>query len=280
MNIGIQGIKGAFHEEAALKHFGEDILISPYFTFSKMVQAIMEGRSDSAMMAIENTISGTIHANLRLITEAGLHITGEEYLRIEQNLAALPGVRIDQIKTISSHYMALGQCREFLDQYPQIKLVEAEDTAMVMKQIADTQDPSLAAIGSKLAAKHYGLELIAPDIETNKKNYTRFLVIQKEKNEIDEFNKSSISLILKNKKGVLSQILSIIAFYDIDLSKIESVPIVGDPWHYRFYIDLLFDDVKQYRHMLHAIEPLLDEILILGEYQSSIQSFRQIHEQS
>jgi prephenate dehydratase len=278
MNIGIQGIKGAFHEEAALKHFGEDIRISPYFTFSKMVQAILEGRSDSGMMAIENTISGTIHANLRLITEAGLQITGEEYLRIEQNLVALPGNSIDQIKTISSHYMALEQCREFLDQYPEIRLVDADDTAMVMKQIADTQDSGLAAIGSRLAAKHYGLEIIAKGIETNKKNYTRFLVIQKERKEKDVFNKSSISLILKNKKGVLSQILSIIAFYEIDLSKIESVPIVGEPWHYRFYIDLLFDDVKQYRHMLLAIQPLLDEILIMGEYVSAIQSFNQIHE--
>lgn len=279
MNIGIQGIKGAFHEEAALKHFGEDIRISPYFTFSKMVRAILEGRTDSGMMAIENTISGTIHANLRLITEAGLHITGEEYLRIEQNLAALPGMRIDDIKTISSHYMALGQCRKFLNQYPDIKLVEAEDTAMVMKQIADTKDNSLAAIGSKLAARHYGLEIIASDIETNKKNYTRFLVIEKEKNKQEEFNKSSIALILKNKKGVLSQILSIIAFYEIDLSKIESVPIVGEPWHYRFYIDLLFDEIKQYRHMLHAIQPLVDKVDILGEYRSAIQSFIQIHEQ-
>jgi len=279
MNIGIQGIKGAFHEEAAMNHFGENIRISPFFTFSKMVDAIASGKTDSGMMAIENTISGTIHANLRLIRESGLNICGEEYLRIGQNLAVMSGTKIEDLEAISSHYMALSQCRIFLNQYPNIKLIEAEDTAMVMKRIAEKGLKKMGAIGSKLAADHYGLEIIEKEIETNKKNYTRFLVIQKNKAQIDDFNKSSITLTLKNKKGVLSQILSIIAFYDIDLSKIESVPVVGEPWHYRFYIDLLFDRKEQYEHMQLAIKPLVDEISILGEYKSAIQSFREIHEQ-
>lgn len=279
MNVCIQGIKGAFHEEAAIKHFGIEINILSQITFSSLVSTLTFGNADSGVMAVENTISGTIHSNLTLIRESGLFITGEEYLRINQDLAVLPGTTIDQLDQVSSHYMAINQCRSFFNNYPSIKLTESDDTALIMKQISETQDNKTGAIGSSLAAEYYGLEIIAKGIETNKKNYTRFLILQKEKPVENDFNKSSISITLQNKKGSLSQILSIIAFHGIDLTKIESVPVIGEPWHYRFYIDLIFNSTDQYHHMISAIKPLVDQIMIMGEYKSGTESFNQIHNQ-
>lgn len=280
MNVCIQGIKGAFHEEAAFKHFGNDISISPQLSFANIVTTIQQGKADSGMMAVENTISGTIHTNLNLIRESNLKIVGEEYLRIKQNLVALPGTTIDQLVEVSSHYMAINQCRSFFNLYPHIKLIESEDTAIIMKEIAEGENINTGAIGSSLAAKYYGLEILSEGIETNKRNYTRFLVLQKEKPTEKDFNKSSLSLTLQNKKGSLSHVLSIISFYDIDLCKIESLPILGEPWHYRFYIDLIFDEVSQYKYMLSAILPLVDQLEVLGEYMSAMESLNQIHEQS
>lgn len=280
MNVCIQGIKGAFHEEAAIKHFGNSIGIIPQLTFSNVVSAIKNGEADSGMMAVENTISGTIHTNLNLIRDSDLKIVGEEYLRIKQNLVTLPGTTIDQLEQVGSHYMAINQCRSFFNMYPHIKLLETEDTALIMQEIAEKQMTTMGGIGSSLAAEYYGLEILAEGIETNKKNYTRFLVLEKEKPIETDFDKSSLSLTLRNKKGSLSQVLSIIAFYGVDLSKIESLPILGEPWHYRFYIDLLFDDVSQYKHMLLAVKPLIDQLEVLGEYKSGNESLNQIHKQS
>lgn len=279
MNVCIQGIKGAFHEEAAIKHFGNEINISPQRTFSNVISALENEDADTGMMAVENTISGTIHTNLNLIRESKLKIVGEEYLRIKQNLAVLPGTKMEDLKQISSHYMAINQCRSFLNKYPHIQLIESDDTAVIMKEIANRKDPTMGAIGSSLAAEYYGLEILAEGIETNKRNYTRFLVLQKELKTQNNINKSSIGVTLRNKKGSLSQVLSIIAFHDIDLSKIESLPIIGEPWHYRFYIDLIFEDVENYNHMLSAIKPLVDKIEVLGEYQSGIESLNKIHMQ-
>lgn len=280
MDVCIQGIKGSFHEEAAIKHFGNDISISPQLTFSNLVSSLQYGKTDTGVMAVENTISGTIHTNLNLIRESGLFIVGEEYLRINQNLAALPGTRIENLKQVSSHFMAINQCRNFFKNYPYIKLIESDDTALVMKEIIENNDTTTGAIGSSLAVEHYGLEILSKGIETNKKNYTRFLVLQKEKPNQKDINKSSISITLQNKKGSLSQILSIIAFYDIDLSKIESVPIIGEPWYYRFYIDLLFENLIRYQNMLSAIKPLIDKLEVLGEYASGTESLNKIHLQN
>jgi prephenate dehydratase len=280
MNVCIQGIKGAFHEEAAIKHFGHGIGIVPQLTFPNVVSAVNKGEADLGIIAVENTISGTIHTNLNLIRQSDLNIVGEEYLRIKQNLVALPGTTIDQLEQVGSHYMAINQCRLFFNQHPHIKLIETDDTAHIMQEIAKKQIKTMGGIGSRLAADCYGLEILAKGIETNKRNYTRFLIIQKGKPKDKDINKSSLSLTLQNKKGSLSQVLSIIAFYDIDLSKIESLPILGEPWHYRFYIDLLFNDINQYKSMLLAITPLIDQLEILGEYKSGIESLNQIHTQA
>jgi prephenate dehydratase len=243
------------------------------------VESIRTGKAQKGMMAVENTISGTLHSNLNLIRESGLRIVGEEYLRIRQNLVVLPGTTLDRLEQVSSHYMALNQCRVFLNRHPHLQLVEAADTAVVMREIAQKRNAGLAAIGSSLAAEEYGLEVLVAGIETNKRNYTRFLVVEHGRSAVAGFNKSSLSLTLRNRQGTLSHVLSIMAFYGLDLSKIESLPIIGEPWHYRFYVDLLVDDRQQYRHMLSAVRPLVDQLVVLGEYIAGIDSFNKIHTQ-
>lgn len=279
VKVGIQGVKGAFHEEAALNYFGEEIGIVPQVTFSELIESVKTGESDFGMIAVENTISGTIHSNLSLIRAARLKICGEVFLRIEQNLAVLPGTSIGELRQVHSHYMAIDQCRDFFNAYPGIKLIESEDTAMSMKMVSDENLKSLGAIGSKTAAMHYGLEILASGIETNKKNYTRFLVVQKPENELDcEFDKASLALTLPNSAGSLAEILSLIASFNIDLSKIESVPVVGEPWHYLFYLDLLFDEAEKYLKMLKTLRPFTDELYILGEYKSNLSTWEKIHQ--
>ncbi len=281
MTISIQGVKGAFHEEAAINYYGGEIEILPNISFYEVIESIRDNHAKAGIMAVENTISGTIHSNLNLIRESGLAICGEVYLQIEQNLVGLPGTSIDNLVEVHSHYMAIDQCRNFFRKHPHIKLIESDDTALSMKEIAEKQLTNVGAIGSRIGARHYGLNIIAESIETNKKNYTRFLIVEKEnKIRTHEMNKSSISMTLPNHKGSLSQVLSVIAFYDVDLSKIESVPVVGEPWHYRFYIDVLFDNFEKYKSMLQAIGPLTDELQILGEYASGSISFAQIHSRS
>ena len=281
MTISIQGVKGAFHEEAAINYYGREIDILPNISFYEVIKSIRENNAKAGILAVENTISGTIHSNLNLIRESGLPICGEVYLQIEQNLVGLPGTTIRGLEEVHSHYMAIDQCRKFFRNHPHVKLIESDDTALSMKEIAENKLTTVGAIGSKIGAHHYRLNIIAEGIETNKKNYTRFLIVEKEnKTTINEINKASISITLPNHKGSLSKVLSIIAFYDVDLSKIESVPVVGEPWHYRFYIDVLFDSQEKYKNMLQAVGPLTDKLQILGEYKSGSKSFEQIHSQS
>lgn len=279
LKIAIQGVKGAFHEEAALCYFGDEIGIVPQVTFSSLIESVKTRQADFGMIAIENTISGTIHSNLSLIRSARLKICGEVYLRIEQNLAALPGTEINDLRHVYSHYMAIDQCRAFFNDLPEIELIESEDTALSMKMVAEKRFENAGAIGSKTAAEYYGLEVIAESIETNKKNYTRFLVVQNPENETDTlFDKASLALTLPNKKGSLAEILSLIASFGVDLSKIESVPVVGEPWHYLFYLDLLFDHTDQYLKMLESLRPFTDELYILGEYKSNLSTWEKIHQ--
>lgn len=281
MKVSIQGIKGAFHEEAAINYFNQSIEIVPQITFRDIIKSIDNKAVNCGIMAVENTISGTIHSNLNLILESDLKISGEVYLRIKQNLAVKKGVKIENLKQVQSHYMAIDQCRLFFRNFPHIKLVESDDTALSMKEVSEFEDNTVGAIGSEIAAKQYNLEIIAKSIETNKKNYTRFLILKK-LNGFKEpaYNKASICLFLPHKKGSLSKVLSIISFYDIDLTKIESVPVIGEPWHYMFYIDLIFDSPEKFENLIFAIKPLSDKIEILGRYKSGVKSFEKIHSDS
>lgn len=278
MQVAIQGVKGAFHEVAARNYFGNEIDILPKLHFSDLAEAVKNGDCDYGIMAVENTISGTIHSNLNLIREHKLVVCGEEYLRIKQNLVAKKGTKIEDLNEVHSHYMAINQTRKFFKQHPNVHLVDSIDTALSMKEIAENNLDNRGAIGSLLAAEHYDLEVLAESIETNKKNYTRFLILRNDENwKKQPSNKASIALILDNHQGSLAEILTAIASYDIDLSKVESVPLVGEPWHYQFYLDVLYNDKMKYKKMINEISTKLDRLDILGEYTNGNQSYSKIH---
>ncbi|MCQ2973588.1 MAG: prephenate dehydratase [Bacteroidales bacterium] len=278
MRIAIQGVKGAFHEVAAREYFANrEIEIIEKISFDDVMQSVIGFESDFGIIAIENTISGTIHANLKLLKQYDVKICGEIFIRIQQNLAVLPGVNIENLTEVRSHYMAINQTRQFFKHYPKIRLVESESTAVSFRQISEEKLTTVGAIGSKLAAQMYNLEIISSGIETNKKNYTRFLIVEPSTgNGSNICNKSSLSIILQNHQGSLSQILSIISFYGVDLTKIESIPIIGQPLHYMFYIDIKYQDYQRYKEMLNAIRPLLKELTVLGEYRAGEESWNAV----
>ena len=278
MKVAIQGVRGAFHEVAAREFFkNNEIDVVEKITFNDVLDAVMGFESDFGIMAIENTISGTIHANLKLLRQYDVKICGEVSLRIKQNLVALPGTKLDDIAEVRSHYMAINQTRQFFRKYPDIRLVESESTAISMRQIAENHLANIGAIGGEYAAKMYGLEIVSAGIETNKKNYTRFLIVQPNNgNRSANCDKASLSIILQNHQGSLSQILSIISFYGVDLTKIESSPIIGQPMHYMFYIDVRFAEYQKYCDMLSAIRPLLKELTVLGEYKAGEESWNAV----
>ncbi|RPI41308.1 MAG: prephenate dehydratase [Bacteroidetes bacterium] len=267
--IAIQGGFGAFHEIAAHHYFeGEEIEILPRATFRDMVTSLKDRKSDFGIMAIENSLAGSILPNYSLIINSRMHIIGEIFLRIKQNLVALPGVSIGELKEVYSHPMAILQCQDFFDNLPHIRLIESIDTAMSAEEIALKRLPDTGAISSRLAATKYGLEILAESIETNKMNYTRFLILAENGVKMDpsRVNKSSIYFALAHKIGSLSKILSIFSFYEINLAKIQSMPIVGKDWEYMFYVDLEIEDNEMYRKSLESIRPFTSSLGILGEY--------------
>jgi prephenate dehydratase len=268
--IAIQGGYGAFHEIAANKYFkDENIEIVPRNTFKDLFAALKNGKVDYGITAIENSLAGSILPNYTLLRDSNMKVIGEIYLRIRQNLVALPGQKLTDIKEVYSHPMAILQCQQFFDEYPHIKLIDSIDTALSAKQIAEEKLYGVGAIASDLAAQNYHLEIIAEEIETHKNNYTRFLILE-DKNgggfHDKNVNKASLSFALAHKIGSLSKILSILSYYEINLSKIQSMPIIGRDWEYQFYIDVEFQHYDTYRHAIHAVEPFTSDICILGEY--------------
>lgn len=266
--IAIQGIKGAFHEEAAIKVFGSNITIDPCNTFTELTEKVKRNEVDYALMAIENTISGTILTNYELIRKHELTIIDETYLRITQNLGVKKGACLDSLTEVSSHYMALNQCRDFFADHTQINLTESIDTAYSIKTVADSDSIERGAIGSKLAIEYYGLDLLAEGIETNKQNYTRFAVLSKSKTTDSKANKVSLSLTLKHQTGSLFKVLSLLNSFNINLTKIESSPILGEPFHYRFYIDLILNTDMNLSEVIDKIRPLTKELITLGQYKA------------
>lgn len=266
--IAIQGGYGAFHELAAQKFFGEDIEILPRDTFREMLTSIKNQKSDYGIMAIENSLAGSILPNYNLLKETPMSIIGEVYLRIKQNLVALPGVQMEDLKEVYSHPMAILQCQQFFDDYPHIRLIESIDTALSARDLKEKGAMDTGAIASRLAAEKYGLNILAEGIETNKMNYTRFLILTEnghlvEKNRV---NKSSIHFALAHKIGSLSKILSIFSFHEINLAKIQSMPIMGKDWEYQFYVDLEINDYEMYRRSLESIKPFTSGLMVMGEY--------------
>lgn len=267
--IAIQGGYGAFHEIAAHHFFkNEEIEILPRNTFRDMVSTLKGRQCDFGIMAIENSLAGSIIPNYNLIINSSMHIHGEIYLRIKQNLVAMPGTKISGIKEVYSHPMAILQCQDFFDAHPHIRLIESMDTALSAKEVADKGDGNLGAISSKMAAETYGLEIVAESIETNKMNYTRFLILAENGNMMPEadVDKASIFFTVAHKFGSLSKILSILSYYEINLAKIQSMPIPGKDWEYMFFVDVEINDYTMYKRSLEAIGPFTPSIGILGEY--------------
>lgn len=275
--VAIQGIAGSYHDIAAHKYFDKDeVETIPCNTFRDVISTIKKDPSVLGLMAIENTIAGSLLQNHELIRESGFSIIGEYKLRIAHSLVALPGTKLEDIKEVNSHPIALMQCTEFLDTIPYAKVVEMDDTAGSARWIADQQMQGHAAICGKLAAEIYGMEVLAEGIETNKRNFTRFLAIA-DRWTADEMmkdcvkNKASIVFSLPHTAGSLSKVLSVLSFYDMNLSKIQSLPIIGREWEYLFYINLTFSDYTRYKQALDAIRPLTKDLKILGEYEEGRQ---------
>ena len=273
--VAIQGYSGCFHEEAARRFYagiGEDALqIVECDTFDGLYSAMDSHKADSAVMAIENTVSGGLIPNFDLLRKNPQRIKGEVFLRIEQNLMALPGQKLEDIKEVRTHYMAINQTREFFKQWPRIRLVESEDTAKSAAQVAGEGLMGIGAVASELAAKLYGLEILAPGIETYKQNFTRFLIMDPEL-EVREgdIDKASLCFTLPHTPGSLAHILTILSFYEMNLTRIQSLPIPGKEWQYFFYADIKFSTYERYQQALAAVRPLIDEFQILGEYKSAL----------
>jgi len=273
MKVAIQGIKGSFHDIVAKQFFGNAIELVECMSFTEIPVLLKNNQVDSAVMAIENSIAGAILPNYALIDEYNLNIEGEVYLNIHHHLMALKGQNLEDIKEVWSHPMAILQCRKFFRNHANIKLIEEKDTAEVAKRIHDENLKGIAAIASKEASIIFDLEVIRDDIQTIKHNSTRFFILKKEKkipNHKSKMNgaknKASIKFITKHNKGSLAEVLDIFAKHDINLTKIQSMPIIDKPWSYAFFIDLIIDDFKLYENALHLLGKKVNHLKILGEY--------------
>ena len=268
--VTIQGYPGSFHQEAARKFLGKHIEVIPCDNFRDVVKiGANKKESDGAVMAIENSIAGSILPNYNLLKKSNLKIIGEVYLQIKQNLLVNPGVKLEDIKEVHSHTMALQQCYAFLDQY-KWKLVESEDTALSAKHIHQHKSKHIAAIASKLAAEIYELDIIAPSIQTMKNNYTRFLILQRDDmaHEVQDANKASVYFVTDHSKGSLVKVLSKIADAGINLSKLQSFPIPGSDFQYSFHADMEFETIRQFEKVSEAIKKVTQEYKIYGVYKN------------
>lgn len=268
--ISIQGYEGSFHQVAARQFFGKDVEVIPCATFREVVKiAAAKKESDGGIMAIENSIAGSILPNYNLLQKSNLIVTGEVYLHIKQNLLVSPGVKLEDIREVHSHTMALQQCYDFLDKY-KWKLVETEDTALSAKHIHQHKSKHIAAIASKLAAELYDLDVIAPNIQTMKNNYTRFLVLQREDmaKPVERADKASVNFHTDHSRGSLAKVLTKIAEGGINLSKLQSFPIPGSDFKYSFHADMEFDSLEQFEKVIEEVKPFTEALKIYGVYKN------------
>ena len=269
LGIAIQGYEGSFHQVAARTIFGKDVAVVPCATFSALInKAENKKESAGAIMAIENSIAGSILPNYNLLLRSTLKVTGEVYLSISQNLLVNRGVKLSDIKEVHSHPMALLQCLDYLEKN-NWKLVESEDTALSAKHLQQHRSKHVAAVASKLAAELFNLDIIGPDIQTQKNNYTRFLVLERAVDVVEDMlaNKASIYFQTNHTKGVLAKVLTQIAKHDVNLTKLQSMPIPGSNFKYGFFADMEFDKRKKLDQVLDSIKELTNNIKIFGVYQ-------------
>ncbi|MFA9189806.1 prephenate dehydratase [Flavobacterium sp. FZUC8N2.13] len=269
--IAIQGIVGSFHHQVAQEYYNQDVVVDECLSFDELVDSLLSGKSAQAVMAIENSIAGPIIPNYALIDKNDLHIIGEHYLRIHQNLMALKGQSIADIKEVYSHPMALLQCMDFLKQYPHIKLVEDKDTAETARRIQENQLKGVAAIASKVAAEMYGLEILAPEIQTIKNNMTRFVIINKENSFVpeNEINRASLKFELDHKRGSLAAVLNVMSDCKMNLTKIQSLPKIETPWKYSFFVDVTFEKYEDYAKAKSLLAIMAEYFKVLGEYRNT-----------
>jgi prephenate dehydratase len=271
VKVAIQGIKGSFHHQVAQEYFGEKVQVDECLSFDELVDSILSGKTDQAVMAIENSIAGPIIPNYALIDKNNLHIIGEHYLRIHQNLMALEGQKMEDITEVHSHPMALLQCMEFLKKYPAIKLVEDKDTAETARRIQQNDIKGIAAIASKTAAKMYDLAILAPEIQTINHNMTRFVILKKENSFVskEEINRASLKFELDHKRGSLAAVLNVLSDCKMNLTKIQSLPKIETPWKYSFFVDVTFDKYEDYAKAKSLLEIMAEYLKVLGEYKNS-----------
>ncbi len=272
--VTIQGYEGSFHQAAAQYFFGKNVKVIPCANFRDVVRiAANKKESDGGVMAIENSIAGSILPNYSLLQNSKLVIIGEVYLNIKQNLLVNPGVKLEDIKEVHSHQMALLQCMEYLEKH-NWKLVETEDTALSAKHIHQHKNKHTAAIASKLAAELYNLDVIAPSIQTMKNNCTRFLILQREDviEKIENANKASINFTTNHSKGILAKVLTTIAAAEINLSKLQSFPIPGSNFKYSFHADMEFDSLDIFNKTIEKMKGLTESLKVYGVYRNAAHS--------
>ena len=270
--VSIQGYEGSFHQVAAQQFFGKNTQVIPCASFKDVIKvASNKKESDGGVMAIENSIAGSILANYNLLQKSNLKIIGEIYLQIRQNLLVNPGVKLEDIREVHSHTMALQQCYDFLDNH-RWKLVETEDTALSAKHVHQHKSKHIAAIASKLAAELFQLEVLAPNIQTLKNNYTRFLVLQRQDlaQPVNDANKASVNFHTDHSRGSLAKVLTRIAEGGINLSKLQSFPIPGSDFKYSFHADMEFETIDQFEKVIEQMRPITEEIKIYGVYKRGI----------
>jgi prephenate dehydratase len=269
--IAIQGIKGSFHHQVALDYFDEIQSIDECMSFDSLVESVLNKKSNFAVMAIENSIAGSIIPNYALLDNNNLKISGEYYLSVHHNFMSLKGQKVEDILEVHSHPMAILQCKEFFKNYPHIKLVEDKDTAETAKRIHDYQLKGIGAIASKTAAELYDLEILAAEIQTINNNQTRFVIIGNNQDDSNksEINKASLKFELEHKRGSLATVLNVMSDCKLNLTKIQSLPKIETPFQYSFFVDITFDDYKDYKKGKQILEIMTTHFKVLGEYKNA-----------
>ncbi len=270
LKIAIQGIKGSNHHQVAREYFGDDTDLVESMSFDYLVDRLLDRTADMGVMAIENSIAGSIIPNYALVYHNDLHIIGEHYLNINHNLMMLRGQKIGDIEEVRSHPMALLQCKEFFRDYPQIKMVEDVDTAETAKRIQEGRWHHIAAIAPEVAAHLYDLDIVAPQIQTIKNNATRFIIVSTKNKVIpkNEISKASVRFVTDHKRGSLAAVLNVMSDCNLNLTKIQSLPIIETPWKYAFFVDVTFEGYKHFEKAKALLGIMSEDFKVLGEYKN------------
>jgi prephenate dehydratase len=270
LKIAIQGIKGSNHHQVAKDCFGDDIELVECLSFDALVDKLLSKEADQGVMAIENSIAGSIIPNYALVNHNDLHIIGEYYLNIHHNLMVLKGQKIEDITEVSSHPMALLQCKEYFRQYPHVRLVEDVDTAETAKRIQEQKLKHVAAIAPNVAAELYGLDIVANDIQTIQNNATRFIIVKTKNNVLPEaeITKASLRFITDHKRGSLAAVLNVMSDCRLNLTKIQSLPVIETPWKYAFFVDVTFTEYKDFVKAKSLLDIMAEDFKVLGEYKN------------